>query len=217
MPNDSSAALPAPVAVPSIARDITLVVAFAGLTVAVTQLGAIPVGLEVPLTLQTAVVLLSGLVLGPVRGAAAQVLYLAAGAVGLPVFAQGAAGVGVILGVTGGYLIAFPVAAFVAGVMSRPALTGARHSAAWWMGGAALVAGIGVIHPLGVAGLVILGRLTAHHAVVLDATFLPGDLIKVAVAASVALGVHRAVPGLRQRRAAAPVGRAVEGGQVTAA
>jgi hypothetical protein len=83
-----------------------------------TALGAyvavpLPVG-PVPLSLQTLFVLLCGLLLGPRLGAAAQAAYLTAGFVGLPVFAQGFGGPGVLLGPTGGYLIAFPAAAALA-------------------------------------------------------------------------------------------------------
>src|SRR5687767_6187464 len=73
-------------------------------------------GTPVPLTLQPLVVVLAGLLLGPVDAAAAMVLYLVAGAAGLPVFApMGAPGLARLLGPTGGYLLAYPVAAAVAG------------------------------------------------------------------------------------------------------
>ncbi len=74
----------------------------------------------VPYTLQTAIVLMSGAVLGARRGALAQVAYLLAGAAGLPVFASvpdGTAALMSLFGPTGGYLLAFPVAAFAAGAV----------------------------------------------------------------------------------------------------
>ena len=69
----------------------------------------------VPLTLSNFAVLIVGLVLGSRAGFAALALYLAEGAVGLPVFSGGAAGALWLVGATGGYLIAYPFAAFVAG------------------------------------------------------------------------------------------------------
>ncbi len=69
----------------------------------------------VPLTGQTLGVLLSGAVLGSRRGFAGQLLYLAAGAVGMPVFAGGTAGAARLLGPDGGYLFAFPIAAGLLG------------------------------------------------------------------------------------------------------
>jgi biotin transport system substrate-specific component len=78
----------------------------------------------VPYTLQTMVVLLSGAFLGARNGAASQLAYLTAGAVGLPVFSGGAWGILPFLGPSGGYLLAFPLAAAVAGFLvgERPAL-----------------------------------------------------------------------------------------------
>ncbi len=93
------------------------VVAFAGLTF----LGAkveIPTQ-PVPYTLQTMFVLLSGAFLGPYFGALSQLFYLALGSVGLPVFAGPVAGFAKLLGPTGGYLLAFPVSAFVVGYLVR--------------------------------------------------------------------------------------------------
>jgi biotin transport system substrate-specific component len=92
------------------------VLGFAVALAAASQI-AIPLpGTPVPLTLQPMLVVLAGLLLGPRAGAASMVLYLAAGAAGLPVFTpMGAPGLARLAGPTGGYLIAYPVAAFVAG------------------------------------------------------------------------------------------------------
>ena len=91
------------------------VVAFALLT-AVGALIAVPLGVTpVPMTLQTLFVLLAGALLGPVAGASSQLLYLALGVAGVPVFALGGAGLPWILGPTGGYLMAFPMAAALTG------------------------------------------------------------------------------------------------------
>ena len=78
----------------------------------------IPVN-PVPFTLQTIVVLLAGAFLGPVNGAVSQLLYLTAGALGLPVFFGFSFGVPVLLGPTGGYLAAFPLVAFLVGFLVR--------------------------------------------------------------------------------------------------
>src|SRR4051812_25416926 len=76
-------------------------------------------GTPVPFTLQPLVVVLAGLMLGPVAGAWSMLLYLAAGAAGLPVFSPvGLPGVARLFGPTGGYLIAYPVAAFIAGKLA---------------------------------------------------------------------------------------------------
>jgi biotin transport system substrate-specific component len=87
------------------------------LLTAVSAQVAIPIK-PVPITLQTLAVLLSGAFLGARKGAYSQLLYLLLGIIGLPVFAQipdGAVGFARLFGPTGGYLLAFPIAAFVTG------------------------------------------------------------------------------------------------------
>jgi len=74
-----------------------------------------PLNPAVPVTLQVLGVFLAGIFLGPLWGGFAMALYLLAGAVGAPVFAGGSAGIGVLLGPTGGYLISYPIAAAVIG------------------------------------------------------------------------------------------------------
>ena len=71
----------------------------------------------VPITLQTLLVLMSGAMLGAYYGALAMIIYLILGAIGLPVFAGGSSGVGALLGPSGGYLLSYPIAAFVIGKM----------------------------------------------------------------------------------------------------
>lgn len=95
------------------------------LFVAATALGA---RLEVPhhpvpFTLQTLFVLLAGALLGPRNGAISQAVYLALGALGAPVFASGGFGFMKLVGPTGGYLLAFPLAAALAGFLVRQSRT----------------------------------------------------------------------------------------------
>jgi biotin transport system substrate-specific component len=73
----------------------------------------------VPYTLQTLVVLLAGAFLGPRNGAISMLMYLGAGAIGLPVYSSMGFGVARLLGPTGGYLLAFPLAAALVGFMVR--------------------------------------------------------------------------------------------------
>jgi biotin transport system substrate-specific component len=77
----------------------------------------------VPYTLQTFVVLLAGAFLGPRNGAISQVAYLTAGLLGAPVFSGGGFGIERLLGPTGGYLLAFPMAATVTGFLTRQSRT----------------------------------------------------------------------------------------------
>src|SRR5918999_1111205 len=100
-------------------RSALVVVGFSLLTAAAAQV-VVPLPFTpVPLTGQTFAVLLTGALLGPRLGALAMLAYLAEGALGLPFFRGGAAGVGHLAGPTAGYLFAFPAAAYVTGALAQ--------------------------------------------------------------------------------------------------
>lgn len=142
---------------------------------------AIPIpGTPVPLTLQPLVVVLAGLMLGPAAGAASMLLFLAIGAAGVPVFAPGGApGIARLIGPTGGYLIAFPFAAYAAGFIAsrRPSLAGR------WL---AAMIGMVVIFVGGLSQLTILtGNI--RQAIALGITpFAALDIVKALAAALIA-------------------------------
>jgi biotin transport system substrate-specific component len=141
---------------------------------------ALPIpGTPVPITLQPMLVVLAGLLLGPVDAAAAMVLYLVAGASGLPVFSPiGAPGIARLLGPTGGYLLAYPVAAAVAGRLGagRPSVT-TRALAA--------MAGILVLYAGGLAQLAVLVGSVTTAAMQGVLPFVAVDAVKALVAAVV--------------------------------
>ena len=133
-------------------------------------------GNPVPVTLQGLAVLLVGGLLGPRLGTAALVAYLAAGAAGLPAFAPSAlSGIARLLGPTGGYLLAFPVAAGVTGALSREGRLGRCLLAA--------LAGIVVIHVGGIAQLTILTGNLRQAVTWGGIPFIAVDLVKVTLAA----------------------------------
>lgn len=131
----------------------------------------------VPITGQTFAVLLSGVVLGARRAFLAQMLYLLEGACGLPFFAGGAGGALVMAGPTGGYLVAFPFAALVTGMLAERAWD--RRPVTMF---AAMLLGSTVIFAAGLAQLsrfVPAGQLVATGL----APFVAGDVVKSALAA----------------------------------
>lgn len=162
-------------------RQLTLlgVVGFAVALSAASQV-AIPIpGSPVPMTLQPLAVVLAGLWLGPVAGAASMVLYVIAGALGAPVFAPiGAPGVLRLLGPTGGYILAYPAAALVAGLVSR------RRGD---FRGRLLAAALGVltIHIGGVTQLALLDGSLVTALSLGSIPFLALDAVKVVLAALV--------------------------------
>lgn len=185
------------------ATDLSLIAVFAALTAAFALMPAVPIGaVGVPITLQTLAVMLTGVILGPGRGAAAIGLYLAAGLAGLPIFAGFSGGLGVLAGPSAGYLIAFPLAAAVAGWLAGAVLKRARRMRYLLVFLACMTASLLVIHPLGIAGMMVNLNLDLRTAVLADIVFLPGDVIKNLVAAAMGLTVYRAFPRLLDRTGA---------------
>ncbi len=95
-------------------RKMSLVALFAALMAVGSQI-AVPIG-PVPFTMQVFFVFLSGMMLGPRLGMMAQTVYLLLGIIGFPAFAQFGSGIGILFGPTGGFLLAFPITAYLAGM-----------------------------------------------------------------------------------------------------
>lgn len=99
-------------------RDLCYIAFFTAMIAVLAQI-SIPLPGGVPLTLQTFAVPLSGLVLGSRKGAIASLVYVLLGAVGVPVFANFSGGPGIVLGMTGGFIISFPLMAFLSGLGAK--------------------------------------------------------------------------------------------------
>lgn len=183
---------------PLTVTDLARIPVFAALTAAFAQISFYVFGGVVPITGQTLGVMLAGLILGPTRGFLAMAVYVALGAAGLPIFAQGQAGLGVITGPTGGFILAFPAAALVIGLLTHR-LRRLAPSAAF---SACVLGGIVVVYIIGLPYLGWRAELTSEELFIGSmATFLPGDLIKATLATYVAIGVYRAYPALSDARA----------------
>ena len=159
--------------------DTLLVVAASLLTALAAQVEIRLPWTPVPITGQTFAVLLSGTVLGARRAFLGQCLYLLEGALGMPFFAGGAAGLARILGPTGGYLIGFPFAAAMTGAFAEHALDRTPVRMFFIM-----LAGSAVIFGLGLGQL---SRFVPMESLLASGLlpFIPGDLIKAALAAAV--------------------------------
>jgi biotin transport system substrate-specific component len=160
-------------------RDVLLVIGASLLTAAAARI-ALPLPWSpVPLTGQTFAVLLTGAALGARRAVLAQALYLIEGAMGLPFFAGGLGGPLVLAGPTGGFLLAFPLAAAVTGMC-------AQHG--WDRSFGTMLAAM----LLGSAVILVSGLAVLPHFVPADRLlaagllpFLPGEVIKAVAAALV--------------------------------
>ncbi len=169
-------------------RQVALVVG-ASLVVALCAKITIPLMplTPVPLTVQNMGVLLVGLLLGSRRGFAALMLYLAEGAVGLPVFSPGPGGIAQLLGPTGGFLMVYPFVAFLAGyVFERGAKSFVRAAAAGLLAEILLFAG-------GLTGLYLYTHSLARAAYFGLYWFIAAEIIKVMVAAAIATRFRRGV------------------------
>jgi biotin transport system substrate-specific component len=162
---------------PAITYDVALILVGSWLIALSAQI-AIPLPFTpVPVTGQTLTVLLLGMLMGARRGGAAVVAYLIQGAVGAPFFAGGGAGWPVLLGPTGGYLLGFIPAVLFTGYLARRGWD--RH---FVLSHLALLAGNSVIYLVGLPWLsLFIGRQQALSLGLVP--FIPGDLIKIALAA----------------------------------
>ena len=157
-------------------RESTLIVAGCLLIALAAQLQVLLPFSPVPVTGQTFAVLFLGALYGSRRGPATVLTYLMLGAMGLPVFAGGMAGLARFVGPTAGYLLGFVVAAFVVGSLSERG---------WdrkpWTTAASMIIGNGIIYAFGVAWL---WRFVGWEAVLNAGVvpFLPGDALKIALA-----------------------------------
>lgn len=165
---------------------LVFAVAFVG---AAAQLSVPVPGTPVPVSLQDLAVLVVGVVLGPGLGASAMVAYLAAGALGAPVFSNGHAGFPWLLGATGGYLMAYPLAAWIVG-------HAVRRPRRWFLVLAGAVAAQAVVFLGGVSQLLLLTGHDLGTAVALGMVpFLPGALLKTGLALAFVAALARFGPG----------------------
>jgi len=168
-----------------------LVVLGASILIALSAQIAVPIPFSpVPMTLQPFAILLAGAALGARRGGAAALLYLFEGAAGLPVFAQGKAGIlWVVSGPTAGFLLAFPVVAFLVGWLSE---RGWMRTATGTIG--AMTLGLATLHLFGWSWLAAMMQLGPARAFAVGTLpFLAGDAVKIVIAAAILPAAQRFV------------------------
>ncbi len=168
-------------------KKIVYVSLFAAL-IAAGSVITIPLG-PVPISLQTLFVFLAALLLGPKLGTMSVFVYLAAGAVGLPVFSGGTGGIARFLGPTGGYLIGFLLGVWIIGSISS---SKKKYEFLWDV--IAMIAGTAIIYLIGVIWLKIVLGISFHKAVYVGLLpFLPGDAVKIAAGAYIAKKLRRII------------------------
>lgn len=157
---------------------IAAVVGFAAFTALAAQISFRIPPIEVPFTGSTMAVLLTGGVLGSRRGAASMIIYVLAGAVGLPVYAERSSGVDTLVGATGGYLVGFIIAAYVVGKFAEIGWDRTIPKSV-----VGFVLGSAVIYLFGMAGLMVNLDMSLGGAITNGVVpFLAWDAIKAAAA-----------------------------------
>ncbi|MFC7138806.1 biotin transporter BioY [Halosimplex aquaticum] len=175
-------------------RNLAGAAVLAALTAALAQL-SIPIpSTSIPFSLQPFGSFFAGLLLGPLWGGFAMALYLAAGAAGAPVFANGAAGIGHFGGNSGGFLVGFVLGAVVTGAIThrrvRPRPVSAISVPVQLLG---VFAGLVVVYAVGVPWMAEVLGVSVRTAAVAMAPYLPPDILKALIAVGVVEGGHLAI------------------------
>jgi biotin transport system substrate-specific component len=174
---------------PITSKDLLRQKVYAAMFGALTAVGAyISIPLQpVPITLQDFFTFLAATLLGGYTGALSQVIYILLGIIGLPVFAGGKAGIGVLLGPTGGYLLGYIIGAFVIGKIVQM-----RKEPGWaWIIMASLI-GLLIIYTVGAIQLSLVAKLSLAKTLLVGVVpFIPGDLCKLLLATVVYLKLSK--------------------------
>ncbi|MBP2300951.1 biotin transporter BioY [Azospirillum picis] len=171
-------------------RDLVLCALFAALLGGLGMAPPIPLGfLPVPITAQTLGVMLAGTILGARRGGLAALLFVLLVAAGLPLLAGGRGGIGVLMGPTGGFVLAWPLGAVITGWLAERFASGTSPVRLFAV---SVVGGILAVYAVGIPWLALVAGLPIEKAALGTMAFLPGDLIKAGVCAFAAAAVRRA-------------------------
>ena len=172
-------------------KNIALIALFAALIAALGLIPKLTLAFGVPITAQSLGVMLCGTVLGARRGALAVLLFLLLVAIGLPLLSGGRGGLGLFVSPSAGFLIGWPIAAFVTGLIVEKW----RSAPLMIVAGVASVIGcIVVMYVFGIVGLSIALDKTLLESTALVTAFIPGDILKAAIAGMLTSALAKARP-----------------------
>ncbi len=172
-------------------KNIAYIALFAALTIALGLVPQITLAFGVPITAQGLGIMLCGTILGAKRGALAALLILLLVAIGLPVLSGGRGGLGIFVSATGGFLISWPLCAFITGLIVEKWRTGSLAIVATL---ASVVGSIIVMYIFGIIGMAIVLDKTLLEASALITAFIPGDIIKAIIAGLLTSAIAKARP-----------------------
>ncbi|MEI3611483.1 biotin transporter BioY [Pseudogracilibacillus sp. SO30301A] len=182
-------------------KDMMYVSLFAAIMGVLAFFPPIPIPfIPVPITTQTLGVMLAGGILGARRGGLSLLLFIILVAIGAPLLAGGRGGLGVLIGPSGGYILAWPIAAWLIGYLTEKNI---RTLHFWKVALFNIIGGILVVYVIGVTYLSILSDLPWWPTAISGLVFLPGDLVKVFIASFIIVKIHCAYPMIDKTREAA--------------
>ena len=168
-----------------------LVALFAALIAVLGLVPAFPLASGVPITAQSLGVMLCGTILGSKKGGLAALLFILLTLVGLPLLAGGRGGIGLLAGASAGFIVGFPLAAYITGwLMEKTNSVDIQISVAL----SSIVGGIVVLYIPGLIGMMINAGMSLNAAIVAVSVYLPGDILKVTLAIIVTSAIFKARP-----------------------
>lgn len=176
-------------------RSIVYISLFAALTAALGLIPPIPLASGVPISVQSLAPMLAGSILGAKRGALSQILFLILVAAGLPLLSGGRGGIGVFMSPTGGFAIGWVAAAFTIGGLVELFWQKLSVPKAIIFN---FIGGVFIIYLIGIPWLMFVLNLSVMQAIVSSLPFLPGDLVKVVLAAVIAVTIKKSYPVIRK-------------------
>ncbi|WP_446898618.1 biotin transporter BioY [Clostridium sp. LBM24168] len=167
-------------------RDVIYSALLAAIT-SVLSYVAVPIPFSpVPITGQSLAVMIAGCVLTPFQAGFSMIIFLLLGCIGVPVFSGGRAGIGIVVGKSGGYLIGYFVGAVIISILTR------KNRSITRMFVACIIAGIGVVHFMGAAWLGFIMNIGIKKAFLIGSLpFLPGDFLKAIASVFISSRLNR--------------------------
>ncbi|WP_243517016.1 MULTISPECIES: biotin transporter BioY [unclassified Candidatus Cardinium] len=162
-------------------------------------LGALPMIVlpfnPVPITAQSLGPMLAGSILGAKRAAFASLLFIAIALTGFPIMSGGRGGIGLILGPTGGFILGFPISAYSIGFLFEKNWHRLNTT---WAFIYILLGGVVILYVIGLLWTSLLFDIPLNKAFLGAIIFIPGDIIKAAIAATTAMVIKRAYPLIKE-------------------
>lgn len=183
-------------------KDLVLTALFTAIVIVLGLIPPVTLGfIPVPITAQSMGVMLAGCIIGAKRGALSYALLVVLIAIGLPVLAGGNGGLHVLMGVTGGYIFGWIIGSFITGLLAERLVRNSQSATAQMAGFfiASVVGGIVVVYACGMPWVSMVTGTPFNKVLIGSLAFIPGDLIKAAIATLAARAVMVGYPLLPKR------------------